>query len=312
MATTGSETFSRFGGLWTDRADAPADLDRRVAAGSLTPEQGERLAFWMAHGYVVLPGAVEPDVCDVLSDEIARMWREGADDVLMQPPGQHEGTPIVPGTSPVQNRVVDVHAVRASALPVLLARPIVEFLGLIFERDPLLFQSLTFERGSEQSIHQDTAYVVVHPPLELAAAWIALQDVVPGSGELQYYDGSHRLPEYLFSGEHKHWSPVRDGDEQHGEWLASLHTKSADLGLELLSFLPRKGDVFVWAADLAHGGAPVQDRSLTRRSIVGHYCPIDVDPNYFTYREDRRTVVDGAAGHYSSEYYDLSAMPPPR
>ncbi len=311
MASAGSETFSQFGGLWTDRTDARDELARRTAAGAVSAEDAERIAEWMANGYVVLPGAVDPGACDALSEEIARMWRDGAADVLMQTPGQHPGSPITPGTTPVQNRVVDIHAVRQVALPVLFAEAIVHFLGLVFERPPLLFQSLTFERGSEQGIHQDTAYVVVHPPLELAASWTALEDVVPGSGELRYYEGSHRLPEYLFSGEYKHWNPPRDGTDQHNEWLRSLHTKSDQLGLPMRTFVAKKGDVLIWAADLAHGGAPVQDPTLTRRSIVGHYCPIDDRPNYFTYRDDRRTIVEVPGGHYSSEYYDLASVPSP-
>jgi len=202
-------------------------------------------------------------------------------------------------------RVLDIHAVRPEALTLLFAPAIVRFLHLIFDRDPLLFQSLTFECGSEQGIHQDTAYVVVHPPLELAAAWIALEDVKEGSGELQYYEGSHRLPEYLFSGEYKHFNGGRDGADQHKEWEGLLHTNSREMRLPLRTFLPKRGDVLIWAADLAHGGASVVDRSLTRRSLVGHYCPIGALPNYFTYRDDRSTTVATTGGAYSSEYYEL-------
>ena len=67
-------------------------------------------------------------------------------------------------------------------------------------------------------MHQDTAYVVTSSPLELAAAWIALEDVTPGSGELMYYRGSHRLPEYAFAGERKHWDAERDGEAPHAAW----------------------------------------------------------------------------------------------
>ena len=108
-------------------------------------------------------------------------------------------------------RIVDVYAARPAALKVLLAPKLVRFLSLIFDAEPLLFQSLTFECGSEQGMHQDSAYVVVSSPMELVASWTALEDIRPDSGELQYFEGSHRLPEYLFSGEHKSWDPSRDG-----------------------------------------------------------------------------------------------------
>jgi ectoine hydroxylase-related dioxygenase (phytanoyl-CoA dioxygenase family) len=202
-------------------------------------------------------------------------------------------------------RVVDSYAFYDSAREALFARPIVDFLRTIFEADPLLFQSLSFHKGSQQGMHQDTAYVVVSSPLRLAGVWIALEDVVEGSGELMYYRGSHRLPEYLFSGEHKHWKPERDGDEQHAEWGRLLNENAERLGMERQTFLARKGDVLIWSADLAHGGSPVTDPELTRRSLVGHFCPDGVEPNYFTYRTDRRTKVPYGGGWYSSEYYDL-------
>src|SRR5262249_39950215 len=135
--------------------------------------------------------------------------------------------------------------------------------------------------------------------------WIALEDVQEGSGELMYYRGSHRLPEYLFSGEYKHWSPDRDGPEPHAEWARLINENAGGLGMERQTFLARKGDVLIWSADLAPGGSPVRDRSLTRRSLVGHFCPLGVEPNYYSYRPERRTKVQFDGGWYSTEYYDL-------
>jgi len=71
-------------------------------------------------------------------------------------------------------------------------------------------QSIYLEYGSQQSQHQDTAYVVAAKPLSLAACWIALEDIKEGSGELVYYPGSHWFEPFLFSGEFKSWTPKRD------------------------------------------------------------------------------------------------------
>jgi hypothetical protein len=35
--------------------------------------------------------------------------------------------------------------------------------------------------------------------------------------------------------------------------------------------LAKTGDVILWHADLLHGAAPIEDPSLTRRSVVAHY-----------------------------------------
>ena len=53
---------------------------------------------------------------------------------------------------------------------------------IVLRRTALLFQSLSFIKGSNQGIHQDTAYVVTDQPMKLIATWIALEDINPGSG----------------------------------------------------------------------------------------------------------------------------------
>jgi ectoine hydroxylase-related dioxygenase (phytanoyl-CoA dioxygenase family) len=46
--------------------------------------------------------------------------------------------------------------------------------------------------------------------------------------------------------------------------------------LEKKVFLAKKGDVFIWHANLIHGGMPIIDHSLTRKSMVIHYYAKDV------------------------------------
>jgi phytanoyl-CoA hydroxylase len=297
--------FSRFGGLWTDRRDASAEVDRRLAAGALEEAEAERLRHWIAHGYVVLERGVEPDVCDRLRVDLAGAFANGDERLLMSSPKNEGFQPLRAGAETERARVVDVYAFYESARAALFSPPIVRFLRAIFDDDPLLFQSLTFEMGSQQRMHQDTAFVVTSSPLEFAASWIALEDIRAGSGELAYLDGSHRLPEYLFSGRYKHWNAKRDGDEQQSEWRELMHRNAERMALEQRTFLPRKGDVLVWSADLAHGGSKVTDPSLTRRSLVGHYCPNRVEPFYFKLQPDRRGKGRFDGSLYASHYYPV-------
>ena len=88
--------------------------------------------------------------------------------------------------------------VNEHAKEILLQNELSQFLKLCFEVPPLLFQSLSFIKGSNQGIHQDTAYVVTDQPMKLIASWIALEDINPGSGELEFYPQSHRYDEFLF------------------------------------------------------------------------------------------------------------------
>lgn len=141
--------------------------------------------------------------------------------------------------------------------------------------------------------------------MKLCASWVALEDVQTGSGELIYYPGSHRFADWVYSGHRKHFNHKRDQHSEHLAHLDSLHAKSREKGLQLESFLPRKGDVLIWAADLAHGGAPISDASLTRRSLVTHYAPQSVIPRYFRYKSPfKRNSKKSVAGcDYSSLYY---------
>jgi ectoine hydroxylase-related dioxygenase (phytanoyl-CoA dioxygenase family) len=201
-------------------------------------------------------------------------------------------------------KVLDTFAFAPSALKLMFAPKIVEFLRAIFDDSILAHQGLHFEVGSTQAIHQDTSYVVVDKPLNLAASWIALEDIQEGTGELVYYPGSHRFPHQLYQGD-KHWNPTRDGNEAHARHLAWLHEEAKARGIAQTSFLPKKGDALIWHADLAHGGGQITREGATRRSLVTHYCPLSNTPHYFQHATHCRKVPVGDNA-ISSFYYPLA------
>src|SRR5579875_2585648 len=288
LGGTKAKPFSRYGGLWIDLSDFNESVSKRQKKGKLTADEADQVRFFADKGYLVIPQAVDPAMCDRFSNDITAAFERGDERLLIQRPGESTGKPLTPDAPRVQARVVDSYVYYDSALELLLSEKISHFLRIIFEDAPLLFQSLSFYNGSEQGLHQDTAYVVVSSPLELSASWIALEDIQEGSGELMYIPGSHRLPEYHFSGKYKHWSAERDGSEQHDEWSRLLREEAEERGYPVEIFRPKKGDALIWAADLVHGGSDVRDRSLTRKSLVGHYCPNRIDPHYFANLPERR------------------------
>jgi hypothetical protein len=299
---------SNFGGLWTDRVDAMELLDYQVNNGQINQDQEYLLRQWIANGYVILEGAVNEKLCSELARELEMIFESGSETVLYQdpkaPPGVAKTVP--PGLPAERMRLVDLYGASRLAADVLTSPAITEFLRIIFGEAPLCFQGLTFEQGSGQGLHQDTAYVVVDKPLELAAAWVALEDIKEGSGELMYVPGSHRLPDWNFGGDSKHWDPTLHGQDSHTDWSKWLIRKSEESGLEKKIFRPQKGDVFIWSADLVHGGSPVSDKNLSRRSMVGHYCPVGRIPHYFNYLPSQSAKVPYKKGFFSSSYYQLS------
>lgn len=296
---------SRFGGLWTDRGDWDVELAQRVGQQRIATDVAALIPGFVRDGFVILSRGAEAAAIDAFQDKIARSFREGNERLLYQVPGSHQPLPVSAGLERRGTRIVDAYAVMPEARQLFASARLMSFLTAIFDEEPLLFQSLSFDQGSEQGLHQDTAYVVVDQPLELCACWIALQDVVPGSGELMYVPGSHRFPDFDFSGK-KHWSPVEDGDAKHHEWARWIYAQTESRGLSIQRFLPRRGDIFIWHADLAHGGSPITDPSLSRQSLVGHFCPSRRRPHYFSYAPQRATVQAYGKLRYSSFHYDLA------
>jgi phytanoyl-CoA hydroxylase len=135
-----------------------------------------------------------------------------------------------------------------------------------------------FWKGSQQAIHKDTAYVQVEAaPMELAATWLALEDVTDGVGALEYYIGSHRAPDYLFGGAHK-W--MEHAPHEHDDFLRSHHADAEKFGYRKGTFLAREGDVLIWHADLAHGGGVITRPDATRQSLVTHLTAGTRSPPY--------------------------------
>jgi hypothetical protein len=302
-------THSRFGGLWIDRADWQDELARREKSRAIAAKDATQLRNFVQDGYIILPQAAAAGAVDAFQREIESAFRNGRPDLLYQSHTDRTTRPLAGPVDRLGTRVVDSYVALPQALDLFTSPALVKFLSLIFDAPPLLFQSLSFDQGSQQGLHQDTAYVVVDRPLELAACWIALQDVQAGSGELIYLPGSHRYHDYDFGRGRKHWSGEATDQDVHVAWSAWIHEEGRRRGLTQQSFLARKGDILVWHADLAHGGAQVADASLTRQSLVGHFCPSGRRPNYFDHPPRRSLVRQYGALSYSSEHYDLAKMP---
>ena len=136
----------------------------------------------------------------------------------------------------------------------------------MLEGEPLICNSLNFERGSQQHFHIDTWYMP--PPVEgrMVVASIALDDVDADNGPIAYYPGSHRIPAYRFS-----TGRLNEVPAEMPQCRAHLDREIAARGLGEVEFRGRSGDVFLWHAQLLHGGRPIRDMARTRASLVVHY-----------------------------------------
>jgi phytanoyl-CoA hydroxylase len=296
--------------LWIDRPDTVQRLNELEGQG-VPSDLLDALQCFTEQGFCILRQAVtHEDIAAYLRD-FDRLVAE--DPKLLASYGRDTAAARDMDIRRPLTKILDVHARVRSATSLALAPGLTRFLDVLFGEEALAFQSLHFEVGSTQAVHQDTAYVVVDEPLSLCASWIALEDIQLGSGELVYYPGSHRFGQFLYGEGRRHWSPDQDGGPIHDHHLAWLHQQASERQVKLQSFLPQKGDVLFWHADLAHGGGAITDPSATRRSLVVHYCPTRCTPYYMQFLEPRRQkrlrLEDG--GQISTFYYDLDGLAEP-
>jgi hypothetical protein len=292
--------------MWIDRTDWEDQLQSRLAQKQLTADEAEQIRTFVRDGVIILPGAANLEAVDKFSEAVSRSFREGNPDLLFQRHGSPNTERLSGGVDRLGTRVVDAYMALPEAIRLFSSPALLRFLTLIFDEPPLLFQSLSFDQGSQQGLHQDTAYVVVKPPMELAACWIALEDVKEGSGELMYVRGSHRFADFDF-GNHKHFDGQENSQEQHTAWAKWLLDETARRDLKLDSFIAKKGDILIWHADLAHGGRPVINKETTRRSLVGHFCPASRKPNYFPDEgAEPKTRAYGPLRYTSEHYHRLN------
>lgn len=290
--------------MWVDHPDALEIAAHLFAIGILSVREHRLITRFIHDGCVVMEGAIAPALIDAFESEISACWRHGHSDLRVSIPPNDKRAAISPELASLPGiRMLDVYYHFASARRLLLHDEIGRFLWILFNHPPLLFQSLSFPVGSEQGMHQDTAYVVTDSPRELAASWIALEDIKPGSGELQFYVGSHRMPEFHFGNGRKHYIPGLDSPDEHDRYLEFINANVRAMSLELRPFHAKKGDLLIWHADLVHGGAPITRRDQSRKSLVGHYCPADVSPNFFSYLPETAELRPEGVGFYCSANY---------
>lgn len=268
--------------MWIDRADWEETLALKQATGQVSPQLAVLIRQFVKDGYVVLPKAVDERTVERLNAEIDAAWNGAYPGMKMEvysiPGRPHAVIDVDRRYREETHKLLDTYVYIEAARQAAAGPAAVEFMAAVFDDQPKAFQQLTFGWGSQQAIHKDTAYVKIDGnPMSMLATWVALEDIAEGTGELEYYVGSHKAPDYIFGGVSK-W--LEASPDQFDDFLAALHRDAQVYQQPRSKFLARSGDVLIWHADLAHGGSPITRPGVTRKSIVTHYTAGRNDPYY--------------------------------
>ena len=238
-------------------ASAGPTLAQRLAAspafGAVSAAGQTSLLGFEANGFAVLPGFFSPEVVDGINADLAQL-------IDRKQVGQRYGNKFMF----VFRKSARVrHAGEASGLR--------DLVSALLGHEATLFQSINFLNGSEQHTHSDSIHMSTYPLGGMAAAWVALEDITTENGPLHYFPGSHALPYYLNADYQNEGTSWLIGDKSYAAYEQFIEGRVAALGLQKQVFLAKKGDVFLWHANLLHGGEPHRNKALTRRSMVFHY-----------------------------------------
>ena len=264
---------------WIDRKDA--DIEAFVKsykrAGTVPYDLAEKMRFWRENGYVILEQAMPVAWLDQLWSEVEELiehhdkyntnvqvdWPEYS----AKPVRSINEVPIDVLDGPYI-KFMDFHDSSVIGKKLMLHNNIITFLEAVFGDKVIGMQSLLFKYGSQQSTHQDFAYVVSEIPSHLAAAWIAIEDVNIDSGPLFYYPRSHAIRKFNFGN-----GIFFNSQSTHNpnDFAKYLNEACQQAGLKKQTLLIKKGDVLLWHAALAHGGDAIRNPALTRKSFVCHY-----------------------------------------
>ncbi|MCA8955538.1 MAG: phytanoyl-CoA dioxygenase family protein [Planctomycetes bacterium] len=268
---------------WVDRP--AAEIDRYIAERCSDVVDRELLRYqllhWQAFGYVIVPGAVEPELIDALLGDVDEMLSDHRRYRTVVDSHRYPQKPMCE----VDQATIDSHRADSAIEPIRildfihhsvaakrisLHPAVTRVLEHALGDRVVAFQSLNFFYGSQQPIHQDFAYVPGRPRARLVASWVALEDIHPDSGPLVYIPGSHRLRKFDWAdGPFK----VPGTKRNEIEFEAHILREAERAGLQRQVFCPKKGDALLWHSALAHGGSPVADPKRTRKAYVTHYAP---------------------------------------
>lgn len=291
-ATAAPQEFvSKFGGLWIDRTDWVDRLAAKHRKGELNDDMAVSIFRFVRDGHLVFRNAVPHAIVNALNDAIERVWNNPPKGLMIETFEPDNEIHLIPPDIAFREgrtKLLDLYAFSNAARRAIAAPALIGFLAAIFEDTPKVFQSLTLWNGSPQPMHKDSAYVKIEPnPLAMAATWLALEDVRPGTGEPEYLVGSHRAPDYMFGGMSK-WMEGYAGE--HERFLQSLHEDAEKYGHTQASFLAKKGDVLLWHPDLAHCDAKVTRQGASRRSMLTHFTPASQQPLYRRHNQHAELV----------------------
>jgi hypothetical protein len=243
---------------WLDIANSRQVAPLKPAFTGFPGSVQHQILSWSDNGYMILEELFPKEDCDKISEEIDALLRKGKLSF------NNSNKLMFAGRKSGFIKSITRHALLKSVLEFLLDKEVVPF------------QTINFLKGSEQRAHSDSVHMTTYPLGYLIAAWVALEDMTAENGPLFYYPGSHKLPYLLNEDFNRGETALTLGKKNYDDYEDLVESLLQQNPFEKKVFYAKKGDVLIWHANLVHGGSPILNPGLTRKSMVIHYYATDV------------------------------------
>ena len=243
---------------WFDVGNSRQLAPNEAAFSHFSAEVKEQIINWSENGFMILPSFFDNDIVDSINNEIDRITSKH----LIKP--AHD------------SRLAFANKISTVIKNVTYTPQLISILNFLLGKEVVPFQTLNFLKGSNQRAHSDSIHMTTYPLGYLIAVWIALEDTNENNGPLFYYPGSHQLPYLLNNDYNESSTTLKLGISDYTDYENAVEDIIQKNQFEKKVFFAKKGDVFIWHANLLHGGSNITDHSLTRKSMVIHYYAKDV------------------------------------
>jgi ectoine hydroxylase-related dioxygenase (phytanoyl-CoA dioxygenase family) len=86
-----------------------------------------------------------------------------------------------------KNRVCNFHTYSENTLDLVINEDVNKIVSSFFNKQQVVYTSLTFREGTEQDFHIDTPHFYTNPINQYCGVWYALEDIHKDAGPLKYY-----------------------------------------------------------------------------------------------------------------------------
>ena len=282
--------------------EIPHEVDDRSDPYRALASPGQIRAYYDAEGYVVVRGAVPPELCDEARAAFLREVKTFPGYIYRQAtavPEKH----VLTDHGHMLNSILNIQDLdrrpfprfRDAGLRILTHDGVQRVVRALLGEGGTMVQSMYFDGNPATWAHQDTYYLDSTDIGRMTAVWIAVEDIHPGAGRFYVYPRSHLV----------------DMAKNGGDFdIAFHHDRYKKLVLDvierhhLVCHAPalRKGDVLFWAARTIHGSLPTLG-GRSRSSFTGHFVPSSTRLLQFQTRPRRMRIrpVNGVPVHHPKD-----------